>query len=55
VIREVEGQEEPQKLWHLSGEIELAGTQGNKNWTAVLYVRPFLETVLDRIAFGWAE
>ena len=37
--------------WHLTGEIELLGTQAKKEWNAVLHVQPFLEIVLDRIAF----
>jgi hypothetical protein len=41
------------KIWHLRGEIELGGMLHKKKWSAVLYVPPFLEIVLDRIAFGW--
>ena len=49
-VRETEyGKDE--QAWHLTGEIELSGTLGNKQWEAVLYVENFLETVLDRITF----
>ncbi|CAN7613118.1 hypothetical protein LJR219_004680 [Phenylobacterium sp. LjRoot219] len=50
VNREVAGAE-PQRVWHLDGQIELEGTLGKKPWRAALYVENFLETVLDRIAF----
>lgn len=42
-----------ERVWHLRGEIEFSGTLGKKHWEAVLYVPPFLEVILDRIAFGW--
>ena len=41
------------RVWALRGEIELAGTLNKRQWNAVLYVPPFLEIVLDRLAFGW--
>lgn len=39
------------QAWHLTGEIELKGSRGTQEWNATLYVEPFLEIVLDRIAF----
>lgn len=39
------------RAWHLDGQIEIEGSQGNKSWEAVLYVNNFLEIVLDRIEF----
>jgi hypothetical protein len=55
VDREVEkdGKIESEKMWHLTGEIELKGTMNKKAWNATLFVQPFLEAVLDRITFGW--
>lgn len=34
VTRDAEGEEESKSLWHLSGEIELNGTQNKKAWEA---------------------
>jgi hypothetical protein len=48
--RDVEGGE-PQRVWYLDGQIELEGALGKKAWEAVLFVDPFLETVLDRLEF----
>lgn len=45
------GDDKFERVWHLDGQIELEGTRGKKTWEAVLNVEPFLETVLDRIAF----
>ena len=39
------------RVWHMTGEIEIGGMKGRKQWAAVVYLPPFLETVLDRIAF----
>ncbi len=44
--REIVGGE-PQRVWHLDGQIELAGVQGKRNWEVVLFVEQFLEVVLD--------
>ena len=57
IYEKVTREEDEQELrrWYLTGEIELTGTLGKKSWNAVLYVPPFLETVLDRIGFGWPE
>ena len=50
VEREIQGPE-PLQVWHLDGQIELTGTQGKKDWEAVLFVQNFLEIVLDRLEF----
>lgn len=39
------------RVWFMTGEIEIGGMQGQRQWEVLLYVEPFLETVLDRIAF----
>ena len=54
VDRDVAGGE-PQRVWHLDGQIELAGAQGKKDWEAVLFVQAFLEIVLDRLEFYPSE
>ncbi len=41
-----------QDIWYLTGEIELSGKFGDKNWDAVVYLQPFLETCLSIIEFG---
>jgi hypothetical protein len=43
------------RVWYLDGDIELKGTLGNKEWSGTLWSEPFLETVLERIAFGWGD
>jgi hypothetical protein len=48
--RGVPGQE-PIRVWHLDGQIELEGVQGKKPWEAVLYINNFLEIVLARLEF----
>lgn len=50
VDREAPNQE-PQRVWHLDGQIELEGMLGKKQWQATLFVENFLETVLDRLEF----
>lgn len=54
VDREIAGGE-PQRVWHLDGQIELEGVQGRRTWEAVLFVEHFLETVLDRFEFEAPE
>jgi len=39
------------QVWHLDGQIELAGVQSKKDWEAVLNVQEFLEIVVDRLEF----
>jgi hypothetical protein len=41
-----------QDFWYLTGEIELSGLQRGMPWHAVIYVQPFLETVLGLISYG---
>jgi hypothetical protein len=41
-----------QRVWHLTGEIELVGSRGSTDWSVTLYTQNFLEIVLDRIAFN---
>jgi hypothetical protein len=53
--REKDGETETKTVWYLDGDIELTGTLKGQPWEATLYVRPFLETALERIAFGWGE
>ena len=55
VQRDIEEGKEPERVWHLRGEIERMGYQNKKEWNAVVYVPPFLEIVLDRIEFGWGQ
>ena len=50
--REVNEKGLEQDLWYLTGEIELQGKWGNAEWTAVIHLQPFLDTVLDSIALG---
>jgi hypothetical protein len=40
-----------QDVWHLTGEIELKGTQRKTAWEATLHTQDFVESVLERIAF----
>jgi hypothetical protein len=47
------GQGLDQDVWYLNGEVELSGTERSTPWNAVLYVQPFIETVIERIAFGY--
>ena len=39
-------------IWYLTGEIELKGKNGGKEWNAVLHTQPFLETLLSLVEFG---
>ena len=39
------------RVWYMTGEIEIEGTRGAHQWAVLLFVPPFLEMVLDRIAF----
>ncbi len=39
------------RVWYMTGEIEIEGTRGTHQWAVLLFVPPFLEMVLDRIAF----
>ncbi len=47
------GQELNQNVWYLTGEVELSGADKGSPWNAVLSVQPFVETVIERIAFGY--
>lgn len=40
-------------IWYLTGEIEMSGSYQKKEWEAVLSVQPFLEAILDLVAFGY--
>ena len=40
-----------ERLWYMTGEIEIEGNVRDRAWNATLYVPHFLEIVLDRIAF----
>jgi hypothetical protein len=52
-VQDEHGQELDQDVWYLTGEVELSGTDRGTPWNAVLYVQPFIETVIERIAFGY--
>lgn len=39
-------------IWYLTGEIELSGTQRNKDWKATFSLQAFVEITLRVIAFG---
>ena len=39
------------RVWFMTGEIEIGGMQGRRQWEVLLHVEAFLEAVLDRIAF----
>nr|WP_316628686.1 hypothetical protein [uncultured Brevundimonas sp.] len=43
---------EYRRVWFMTGEIEIGGMKGREQWAAVLYVPPFLEIVIDRLAFA---
>ncbi|NOJ91442.1 hypothetical protein HMI51_00555 [Corallococcus coralloides] len=51
--RDEHGKELDQALWYLTGEVELSGTDRGKPWRAVLFIQPFIEIVLERIAFEY--
>jgi hypothetical protein len=42
-----------QPVSYLTGEVELSGKQRGTKWDATLYSQNFIETVLDRIAYGY--
>ncbi len=48
--REV-GENARNRVWYMTGEIEIGGMKGREQWSVVLHVEVFLEMVLDRIAF----
>jgi hypothetical protein len=39
----------------LTGELELVGKRGKTQWNAVLWVQPFIATVLTVISFGYPD
>lgn len=39
------------RVWYMTGEVEIGGMRGAHQWAVLLFVPPFLEMVLDRIAF----
>jgi hypothetical protein len=41
------------QFWRMTGEIELGGVRGGKQWLVALYVLPFLEAVLDLTALRY--
>lgn len=45
-------QGEYRRVWFMTGEIEIGGMRGCEHWGAVLCVPPFLEIVIDRLAFA---
>ena len=51
----LDDQRETERIWYLTGEIELTGSRNNNAWNAVLWLQPFLEVILNRISFGDAE
>jgi hypothetical protein len=53
-IRSLYDRIEDDKIWFVSGEVELSGRfQNGRPWQAVIYIEPFVEIVLDRIEFGY--
>jgi hypothetical protein len=54
-VIESENSELGQDIWYLTGEIELSGKFNRKEWEAVVYTQPFLETVLGLIQFGYPD
>ena len=54
-VIESENSELGQDIWYLTGEIELSGKFNRKEWEAVVYTQPFLETVLVLIQFGYPD
>lgn len=40
------------RVWYMTGEVEIGGMRGEHQWEVLLFVPPFLELVLDRIAFA---
>jgi hypothetical protein len=38
-------------LIFLTGEVELKGMRNGNGWEGVVYLTPFIETVLERISF----
>jgi hypothetical protein len=53
VARDEDGKDLDQAVWYLTGEVELSGKEYGKPWEAVLHAQPFIETVPERIAFGY--
>lgn len=39
------------RVWYMTGEIEIGGRRGRHQWAVLLFVQPFLEVVVDRVAF----
>jgi hypothetical protein len=37
----------------LTGELEIMGTNGQTKWNAVLWIQPFVETVIGILSFGY--
>lgn len=46
-----EADETYSRVWYMTGEVEIGGMRGAHQWAVLLFVPPFLELVLDRIAF----
>lgn len=36
---------------HLTGELELVGKRGETEWSCMLHIQPFVETIVDVLAF----
>lgn len=44
-----------QDIWYLTGEVELSGLFRKARWELTLFLQPFLEVILDVVAFGNPE
>lgn len=45
------GENEYRRVWYMTGEIEIGGLKGQRQWAVLLHLTAFLEIALDRIAF----